>query len=101
MKQLVYKYRVNIGAVRGNYQWKEPILNIYQTHTTQEEMNQNLNLIDILVMATKNMLVINMLTWLVYSINSFNYAILFLEKSLFGKTLIVVQNSIYVLLKVI
>ena len=36
MKQLVYKFKVNIGVEIGNYQWKELLLIIFQTKLNQE-----------------------------------------------------------------
>ena len=61
-KQLVYKYKVNIGTETGNYQWKELLLNIFQIQLIQVEMKHNHNLICVQWRTMNNMHVIHMLT---------------------------------------
>ena len=46
-KQLVYKYRVNIGVEIDNYEWKVFELNIFQFQFILVAMKKNLNFIHV------------------------------------------------------
>ena len=46
-KQLVYKYKVNIGTEKRNYQWKALLLNIFQIQLIKVAIKQRQNFIHI------------------------------------------------------